>query len=257
MLSGGVGYGASADTASASTRIEVTIGNSANANNLLVRVLNSNTSQLVGACYAVPGANSYTWDLWVMAYNYSRVQAFAYGDVGIINATYYGVSQATKPTGGYDKPVGRDVNSLTAGAILQVVSAVNTTALGINASVSPPGVFYDCYTQATITPAYATSKILILVQQSYFHDATGAQGTGFRIARNGVEITTENGFTSSYTNANRVHGYTAKSFLDSPASTSALTYKIRAMHWTSSGSIYYQYGGSESPSTITLIEVAA
>lgn len=146
--------------------------------------------------------------------------------------------------------------NLLGGKVLQVVSAVNTTSLGINCSVTPAGNFYDVGTQAVITPASATSKILVLVQQSYFHESAAAQGTGYRINRNGTDITTENGFTSSYTNANRVHGYASKTFLDSPASVSAVTYKIRAMHWTSSGTAYFQYGSGESPSTITLIEVA-
>jgi hypothetical protein len=144
-----------------------------------------------------------------------------------------------------------------AGAVLQVVSSVNNTQLIVNPATSF-GTWLDSGSQAIITPSSSSSKILVIVQQSHFHDATGAQGTGCRINRNGVDITTELGFTTSYSgNGNRLHGYSTKVFLDSPASVSALTYKTRVVAYTSSGSVIFQYGGTESPSSITLMEIAA
>lgn len=142
------------------------------------------------------------------------------------------------------------------GAVLQVVQGVNTTTLTINPAASPTATFYDVGTQASITPLYTTSKILVMVQQSYHHDSSGAQGTGFRINRNGSDVTLNSGYSSSYTNANRVHGFSNIVFLDSPASTSPQLYKVRAAHWTTSGNIVYQYGGTDCPSTITLMEIA-
>jgi hypothetical protein len=258
QLSGSASFSATPDDISGGASIYMTMGNNAVVNNLNVTVVNSSSLYpLVTDCYIVKGNTDYIWDLWVKVNPYARIVATAFGNLYMLSTIYGDVVQEAKPTGGYDKKVGRAVTSLTPGAILQVVSAVNTTALGINCSTVTPAVFYDVGTQATITPQSINSKILVLIQQSHFHDAIGAQGTGYRLNRNGTDITLENGFTSSYTgNANRIHGYVSKSFLDSPASVSALTYKVRAAHWSSSGSAYFQYGGTESPSTITLIEVA-
>lgn len=138
--------------------------------------------------------------------------------------------------------------------IIQVVSVQNNTTVAL--STSSANVWVSTGTSATITPFYSSSKILILVQQSYFHDNSTAQGTGFRIYKNGAAITNENGFTASYTNANRVHGYHAITYLDSPATTSSTTYTIWASCWVTGGSVQFQYGTNESPSRITLMEIA-
>jgi len=257
QLTGSNGFSAGDDNIAGGSAIYITIGNDASANNLMTNVVNSSsTFPLVTACYAVKGATDFIWDLWIQVQPYSRVLALAYGNLGIITNIYSDTTQSTKPTGGYDKKVGRNVTSLTPGAILQVVSAVNTTELILNSANY--NTWYDSGTQATITPSSTSSKVLVLVQQSHFHDATGAQGTGNKLMRNGVDITGENGFTSSYTGiSNRIHGYTGKVFLDSPASVAALTYKVRVSCWANTGNAWFQYGNAQSPSSITLLEVAA
>lgn len=138
------------------------------------------------------------------------------------------------------------------GNSVQIVSATNSTTVTLS---SGQGVFVDTGTQATITPKFATSKILILVQQSYFHDGT-AEGTGFKIQRNSVDITTQQGFTASYNGIlNRVHGYTPIMYVDTPGGNAACTYKVVGARWGDEVT-QFQYGGAQSPSYITLIEIA-
>lgn len=138
--------------------------------------------------------------------------------------------------------------------IVQVVSVENTQQLAL--STGTANIWTNTGTQATITPKFSTSKILILVQQSYFHENTGAQGMGFRIYKNGVGLTTENGFTASYMNANRRHGYTPITYVDSPSTSSAITYSIWVQIWATGGTAQLQYGNNESPSRIVLMEIA-
>jgi hypothetical protein len=146
-------------------------------------------------------------------------------------------------------------SQLPAGSVIQVVSAINTTL--VQPSTATTQYWFSAGTQASITPTSASSKILVLVQQSYFHENTGPTGMGFRIARNGTDVTTENGFTASYQGADRVHGYQSIVYLDSPSSTSEVTYLVRAMFWATGGDVQLQYGGAESPSRIVLLEIAS
>lgn len=145
-------------------------------------------------------------------------------------------------------------SKIGAGAVIQVVSAENTTT--VNMSTGTSSVWTSTNTTATITPRYSSSKILVMVMQSTFHENAGAQGTGFRVYRNGSAITTENGFTASYQGANRIHAYHPITYMDSPASTSALTYTIYGSIWNTGGTCVFQYGGSESTSRIVLMEIA-
>ena len=141
------------------------------------------------------------------------------------------------------------------GKVLQVVQAINTTL--VQPSTATAGYWFSSGTQATITPSSTSSKILVLVQQSYFQENTGPQGLGFLIARNGTDVTTEQGFSASYQGADRVHGYHSMVYLDSPSTTSAVTYAVKAEFWTTGGDIQLQYAGTQSPSRIVLLEIAA
>jgi len=148
--------------------------------------------------------------------------------------------------------------NMPSGTVLQTVSYVNTSQVVINATTVAPGTAYDTYTTASITPSSASNKILIIASQSYFHTGgASAQGMGFRIQRDSTEITTESRYTASYTGlTERKHGYTSLLHLDSPNTTSSVTYTIIGYHHTSQGELRMQYSSAESPSTITLMEIA-
>ena len=153
-----------------------------------------------------------------------------------------------------------------AGSVLQVVEARNTTSVVISASQNPGNNFISTGTSASITPSSTSSKILILAEQSWFFQATYAQGIGFRIYSSaaGTNITDHRGFTAIYNDQsssnNRMHGYKNLQYLDSPNTTSSVTYTIQGAYWVATGGggnyVEFQYGGVQSPSSIILMEIA-
>jgi hypothetical protein len=143
------------------------------------------------------------------------------------------------------------------GKVLQVVYANSTTTTTI-ASTS----YTDTNLSATITPTSATSQILVLVNQIYYFTRTGAgidQGIGIQILRGATSIydTLTNAWYLQATGASA--GYSsnvgALTYLDSPATTSATTYKTQAKNTRATGSSVYQ--DLNAPSAITLIEIGA
>ena len=145
------------------------------------------------------------------------------------------------------------------GKVLQVVSAVTTTATTIaSSSMTDTGI------TATITPTLATSKIFVLisanaqVKRSAVDAAAGAQ-----LLRGGTTILDY--FPSSAPRFSKIEVGNATSvdaqnlgsiiYLDSPATTSATTYKLQALSekTASSGQVVFQ--ASSSPSIITLMEI--
>jgi len=128
---------------------------------------------------------------------------------------------------------------------------------GATASTS----FTDTGLSASITPNATSSKVLVLVTQTvqYTRDG-GNEQIGFI---NIMRATTELGeyFFKGDESGRYGPNQIALSFLDSPSSTSALTYKtqIKANTTSDSGSVRanQQTTGTESPSHIHLIEIGA
>jgi hypothetical protein len=141
------------------------------------------------------------------------------------------------------------------GTVLQVVS---TTVTG---GFSTTSTSYTDITgmTATITPKYASSKILVIASYAASVNSSGANNVQatFDIVRNGTEITSVvapriynyAGSTGIYTNNSQ-----SLTKLDSPSTVSALTYKLRGFI-TGPGSLYVSGDGGDA--TITLMEIAA
>jgi hypothetical protein len=145
-----------------------------------------------------------------------------------------------------------DSGALPVGSVLQVVNATYGTIVS-----STTNVLIDTGLTATITPKFATSKILILISQNGASKtaATGAD-IGLVLQRNGTAIT---GISLSwgYGAANRFDdGSLSTCYLDSPATTSATTYKTQFKNSDAAGTVYLQYNGTNAVSTITLMEIA-
>jgi len=140
-----------------------------------------------------------------------------------------------------------------AGQVLQVVNATTTT----NASNST-STLADTGLTATITPKFATSKILVLVNQCGCRKEGGnALSRLFvQLQRNGTAIGNFAG-SSAYTGANEINdiGSVSASVLDSPATTSATTYKTQFRNGANAASVSVQTDNELS--TITLMEIAA
>lgn len=146
-----------------------------------------------------------------------------------------------------------------AGAVLQVVTNNYTTyTSGTNASYADVSGF-----SVSITPSSATSKILILYGINGITTATGSS-TSYQgyyqlaDASNTQLVQLFNGFLVGGAQTYGMQSL-AGTFLHSPASTSALTYKIRAAgDGSSHGWQVNNYSGTPTSfSSITAMEIAA
>jgi hypothetical protein len=142
------------------------------------------------------------------------------------------------------------------GKLLQVVFADNTT-YGNMASAT----FADTGLTATITPTLSTSKILVFVNQNGIGKNNSNSQTSVRLQIvRGAEtyIITNN---AAYTNATADNLISvAGMWLDSPATTSATTYKTQYASPGDRSSVFVQSDLNNlgrSRSTITLMEIGA
>jgi hypothetical protein len=137
------------------------------------------------------------------------------------------------------------------GKVLQVVSAFTTTE-----ATSASATYSDTGLTASITPSSASSKVLVLVQQSV--SKAGATVGNIRVYRGATEIGgTIPGREIGYTGdgaTNYVGIGFACSILDTPSSTSALTYKTQFNNDDATGTVRVQVGSGAS--YITLMEIA-
>ena len=156
------------------------------------------------------------------------------------------------------------------GGIIQVVHGeksgeVTTTSV----------TFVDTGLNATITPKFNTSKILVLIDQPYHMSRSSSKcGGGFKVFRGNTAIATPNGtggsggeypyscfYEGSGTSYFSIVDRWSFLILDEPASTSSLLYKVQMACATNanSGRIRAQYNGTSGSQKghITLMEVSA
>lgn len=144
----------------------------------------------------------------------------------------------------------------TNGSVLQVVNGTYST--GVSTSV---GGYSDTGLTATITPSSTSSKILVIVNQAGVQKSSGNAG-------NGVIIALLRGSTYLFFPATGA-AYTGTAvqnivsvgatFLDSPATTSAVTYKTQFANVIAAASVGVQISvGSGFPeSSMCLMEISA
>jgi hypothetical protein len=139
---------------------------------------------------------------------------------------------------------------LPAGSVLQVVNATTSTQ-----TTNTTGTVADTTLTATITPKFSTSKILVLVNQNGVGKDSSSTSVGIILQRNGSNIVgfeTTSAFTGD-TSASRI-GSASTCYLDSPATTSATTYKTQFYSYNGTANVYVQLASAVS--TITLMEIA-
>ena len=146
------------------------------------------------------------------------------------------------------------------GKVLQVVSATTTTLTTIATTT-----LTDTTITATITPTASTSKILVIISGQVVHyRSSGASAVGAKVLRGSTSIGdyAGTGWASVFATATGSTlagggGSFSFNYLDSPATTSATTYKMQGrLETTASGSNSEWQSGSV-PSTITLLEIGA
>lgn len=139
------------------------------------------------------------------------------------------------------------------GNVLQVVSATYATTTS-----NSTNTLADTGLTASITPSSASNKILVIVSQNGCRKEGGnALSRVFvQLQRNGTGIGDFAG-SSAYTGVNEINdiGSVSASILDSPATTSAVTYKTRFRNGVNAASVSVQTDNEVS--TITLMEIAA
>lgn len=142
----------------------------------------------------------------------------------------------------------------SAGVVLQVVNA--TTATNVSNSTA---TMADTGLTATITPKFSTSKILVLVSQNgvYKSSANANNMVDMNLLRNSSGILGANFAGTNGTTSTALENCVTASlcYLDSPATTSATTYKTQFNSRNGTASVSVQYAGV-STSFITLMEIA-
>ena len=148
------------------------------------------------------------------------------------------------------------------GKVLQVVSATNATSTSIASAT-----FNDTSLSVSITPSSTSSKVMILVLQGYGASRSDSgMDFAFRLNRDSTTVyaphQTSNIITIGYslsgvTAINGLQGVMPITYLDSPASTSALTYKTQASLRTTSNSGVLTMQASGFTSSIIAIEIGA
>jgi hypothetical protein len=140
------------------------------------------------------------------------------------------------------------VQQLPAGSVIQVVQGTYSTSTQTSTST-----FVNTGLTATITPKFATSKILVIVNQSGLYTAASNYFDGLQLLRGASSIATIGG-TGSTTAGNLYISTASISYLDSPATTSPTTYLTQFRSINNNGAVGVQIGGELS--TITLMEIA-
>ena len=156
--------------------------------------------------------------------------------------------------------------SASAGQVIQVVSATKTDTQSFTS-----GTFTDVTgLSVSITPSSASNKILVLINVGGGHTA-GAVKFGGRIMRDSTALAIGDTAGSRTRLTAMVYSSTlgqapihiGMNYLDSPATTSATTYKFQASAIDSAGTVYVNRAESDSDvsnvgrtaSSITVMEI--
>jgi len=141
-------------------------------------------------------------------------------------------------------------NTIPAGQVVQVVQGTYATQTSSSTST-----YADTGLTATITPSSSSNKILVLVThpECFKSSANAANRIRMMLVKNGsnlIQITEDIGWTNAATS--NTFGISF-SYLDSPSSTSALTYKTQYANPVNTATVYVQYNNTTS--AITLMEI--
>lgn len=139
------------------------------------------------------------------------------------------------------------------GKVLQVVAATTTTI-----ATNTTSTYADTNLTATITPTLNTSKILVLVTQNGCAKRSGNAGNAIvlKLMRGASDIALIAGYTGwTNTSSELTIGSISIAYLDSPATTSATTYKTQFKNDYNGNSVQVQQNNDVS--SIVLLEIGA
>ncbi len=192
------------------------------------------------------------------------------GKIGLGGSNYGSAGQVLTSNGSGSDPTWQ--NNPGTGKVLQFIRVVHTsqanTTSGSNAWVST-GL------QASITPTLTNSKILVSFEHSIYHALSAVTETSslhaIRIKRGSTVVYNPPGNSSGSYDFGLVDTDTSKSttyygrsrveYLDSPSTTSSITYSTDLAAYNGSGVVYSNYQDSSTnpvpQSWMTLMEISA
>lgn len=148
-------------------------------------------------------------------------------------------------------PTAGDLGLNTTGSVLQVVNGTTQTQ-----EQHTDTAWSDTGLQATITPTSTSSKILVMVNQSCY---SVRYGGAIRVLKGSSAIFQPGANYSFYLdpgNNSNWRNYQSFNYLDSPSTTSAITYKTQGLSNSSLGGSFRTQQGGYFRSFITLMEIA-
>ena len=152
------------------------------------------------------------------------------------------VDTLQKANGG--TPTADDLGINTTGTVLQVVSANYSTVI-----TSDNNTWVDTGLSCAITPKFSNSKIMILVDQN---GRVESSWMAYRMLRNTLEIKGVGYYLLDNNSTN--NSSISFNFLDSPNTTSEITYKTQFMRSQGGGDV--KVNDNSAPATILLLEIA-
>jgi len=157
--------------------------------------------------------------------------------VAVWNGTAWRYISATTPTNG---------------AVLQIVQASYSAVIVSNSTTT----MVDTNLTATITPKSSSSKILAVVHQTFSKtDGHINNCVAAQIIRGATAVHTF-AVATGYTGTTLSNIFTISAmYLDSPATTSATTYKTQYANYQANASV--GANTNNTPATITLMEISA
>ena len=155
----------------------------------------------------------------------------------------------------------------SSGGIIQVKMGTFTDRFTTNSAT-----MVDTGLSVSITPTRADSKILVNVSLGSFANGTGLKRAFMNIVRDSTNVIVGDADTGHEVTAavnTRASGYASGTqiplsfmVLDSPATTSSVTYKVQASIGSDSGNVYLNYPesndqyGANTARTIVVMEVS-
>ena len=138
--------------------------------------------------------------------------------------------------------------AIATGKVLQVVTATDSTT---RSTTSASFVTASNTLSVNITPSSASNKIFIIVNAGGYINTTGE--ANYTIYKESTNLGGSDGMTVMYNEtAAQINSSIAMSYLDSPSSTSELTYQVYLK--AVSGTVYINYPNGKA--SITAFEIA-
>ena len=136
------------------------------------------------------------------------------------------------------------------GKVVQVVNATYSTQVSNSTTT-----YADTGLTASITPLFSTSKILVFVNMNDCWSSASGRAIALQVVRNSTPIIVFAN-EASYNTSTGISTSAGTTYLDSPATTSATTYKVQFRNSQTNAQVNINDSNVANSSTIILMEIA-